>query len=83
MIAVIAEVPAGHLAGLKAIGAEELGGLQIADHDVVTKGIERIDIETGAVGGGKALAKFEVKYLIAKTLALGKIVGRLGKTDAK
>jgi hypothetical protein len=42
---------------------------------VVAKAIEGIDIETGAVGGRKALAEFQVKYLIAKALAFEKIVG--------
>jgi hypothetical protein len=50
---------------------------------VVAEGVERVDIEAGAVRGGKAFAEFEVKDLIAKPLTSDQFVLGLGKGNAK
>ena len=83
LIAVIAEIGGGSVAGLQAIGADELGGFQVADHEVVAEGIEGIDVQAGALGGGEAFAEFKIKDEIAKALALLEILGGLRKGDAE
>ena len=83
LVAVVAEILGGGFAGLQAIGADELGGFEIADHEVVAEGIEGIDVQAGALGGGEAFAKFEIEDEIAEALALLQIFGRLRERDAK
>ncbi len=61
LVAVVAEVALGGLAGLQAIGAHEAAGLEIADHQVVAKGVKGIDVEANTVGSGEPFLEFEVK----------------------
>lgn len=81
LIAVIAEILRGGFPGLQAIGADELAGFQIADHEVVAEGVEGIDVQAGAFGGGEAFAQFEIEDEIAEALALLQILRGLREGD--
>jgi len=50
---------------------------------MVAEGIEGVDVQAGTVGSGKTFAKFEVKDVVAKALALYQILGRLSQADAE
>jgi hypothetical protein len=50
---------------------------------MVAEGIERIDVETGTIGGGKALTELDIKDFVAKALALDQILRGLRKGDAE
>jgi len=70
LIAVVAEIEAGDLAGLEAVGADEFAGFEVADHEMVAERVEGVDIEAGTVGSRETFAQFEVKDVVAETLAL-------------
>jgi hypothetical protein len=46
---------------LQAIGADELAGLEVRDHQVIAKIVEGVDIEALAVGRRQAFAKLLVE----------------------
>jgi hypothetical protein len=50
---------------------------------VVTEGIEGIEVQTGAFGGGEAFAKFEIEDEIAEALALLQIPSGLRERDTE
>jgi len=45
---------------------------------VVAKIVEGIDVQTVAVGGGEAFAKFQVKDVVTKALAGDEMLGLMG-----
>src|SRR5579883_78566 len=69
LIAVVTEIAASDLAGLQAVGADELSGFEVGDHEVVAEIVEGIDVECVAVGGGQAFAKFQVENIVTQALA--------------
>ena len=68
---------------MQAIGADELGGFEVADHEVVAEGVEGIDVQARAFGGGEAFAQFEIEDEIAETLALLQIRSGLGERNTE
>jgi len=83
LIAVIAQILLGDAAGLQAIGADEFAGLELADHEVVAKGIEGIDVQAIAVGDGKAFLQFQIENEITEALAFAKVVIGARQADAE
>jgi len=83
LVAVIAEILRGGFTGLQAIGADELGSIEVADHEVVAERIEGIDVQTGALGSGKAFAQFKIEDEKAEALTLFQILRGLRKGDAE
>ena len=69
LVAVVAQVPASHFSRLQPVGADEPAGFEVANHEVVAERVKGVDIEAGSIGGGKSLAKFEIKDVVAEALA--------------
>jgi len=68
---------------LQAIGADELSGLEVGDHQVVAETVEGIDVEVFALGSGEAFAQFLVENGVTQALAGSEMLCGLGKTDSK
>ena len=83
LLAVVAEVALGAIAGLHAVGADELVGGGVVDHEVVADQIEGVAVEAGAVGVEEAFAEFAVEDEVAEALAGLEILDRLreGETE--
>jgi hypothetical protein len=83
LIAVVTKIAAGDVTGLQAIGADEFARLDVTNHEVIAEGIERVDIEAGALAGGETFAEFEIKDVEAEALAFDQVFRRSRETDAE
>jgi hypothetical protein len=74
LVPLVTEIPKRRFARLQAIGANQFAGLQVVDHEMVTEGIERVDVQATPFRRGKPLFQFQVEDLIAKALAFDQIL---------
>jgi hypothetical protein len=82
-LAVIAKVALGAIAALHAVGAGELAGGGIMDHEVVADEVEAVAVETSARGTVQSLAELAIKNLVAEALAFDDVFERLGHADTE
>src|SRR5271170_1993125 len=67
--AVITQMRRRVMAGLQAVGANDSGGGQMFNNEVIANGVERVLIQSGRVGLFKPFVEFKIKDL--KTQGLG------------
>ena len=83
LLAVIAEIAFGAIAGLHAVGAYERASGGIVDHEVIADQVEAIAVEARGVGVHQALSEFAVEYFVTQALAGDEVVHILRQRKAK
>jgi hypothetical protein len=81
--AVIAKIALGAVSALHAIGADQLPGGGIADHQMVTDEIELVAVQTCLCGIGQPFSQFAIEDQKTEALAFDQIVQVLGQPHAK
>lgn len=83
LLAVIAEIAFGAIAGLHAVGAYERASDGIVDHEVIADQVEAVAVEAGGVGVQEAFAELAVEYFVTQALAGDEVVHILRQGKAK
>ena len=80
--AVVAAIRRRVMPGLQSVCADDIGGGQMLDDEMIANGIERIFVKTGRVGLLKPFVEFEVEDLKAQRLCRADFIRVAGEPRA-